>query len=354
MSLSILGIGLVSAIGSNLNDIRLVLEGSREPITKEIKVKTSEGEISGTFMSADTSGLEKYIQKSSLRRTDSFTKMALLSSYLSLEDAQIHFEDKTKVGIVFGSGYGPFQTTFGFLDSVIDFGDKCASPTLFASSVHNYLASQVSIQMKIEGACFTITNFEKTTLNVFQTAQNLLDSGFLDYVLVGIGDEYCPVWGYYNLKNKSEENKNNSDKTKRKFGEGFITFLLSKSSIKNYKYCKIDSINFGEYLSNINPPILEKCDDILLHSSKRIPPEILNSSKASIVSYANLYGSVPFGNAFDIGIAALSMYDKKNYVNNFVEIFKESAENNAWTDNKIFGCLQYDNNKNFSLITLSK
>src|SRR3972149_3161853 len=142
---------------------------------------------------------KKYTDKRQDSRIDRFIQMALLSSFLAIEDSGLILDDRTRIGIIFGSGYGPLQTTFRFLDSLIDFGDKCASPTLFANSVHNSLASHVSILLKVQGPCLTVTCFEQTTFSVMTTAINWLREGTADYVLAGVGDEYCDVRGYATL-----------------------------------------------------------------------------------------------------------------------------------------------------------
>ena len=158
----ITGMGTVSALGCGIETLRAGLDKRVLPNIVGEKIEGAHEEIDLKVYTAEVDGLDRFVPKRALRRIDRFNRMALMASFLALEDSGITITDRTRVGIVFGSGYGPLSTTFGFLDSLIEFGDKCASPTLFANSVHNALASQVSISMKIEGPSLTVTSFEAT------------------------------------------------------------------------------------------------------------------------------------------------------------------------------------------------
>jgi len=196
MSLSILGLGTVCALGSGVENFRLGLKGERQPDVVDTTVKGLEQPMSLPVYQAQIDELDRFIPRRALRRIDGFAKMALLSTHLALEDAGMRIENKARVGIVVGSGYGPIRTTFDFLDGIIDDGDHCALPTHFANSVHNALASQISIFLDIQGPCTTITCFDNTVANVLMTARNWLKDGTVDFVIAGLGDEYNDVLGY--------------------------------------------------------------------------------------------------------------------------------------------------------------
>ena len=137
MELSILGIGSVSAVGCGADSLRAALEGSVRPRVEPATVDGESGQPGLPFYSASVGDLERFVPRRALRRIDRFTRMALLASYLTLEDSGVKIEDTSRVGIVFGTSYGPLETTFRYQDTIIDDGDKGASPTLFANSVHN-------------------------------------------------------------------------------------------------------------------------------------------------------------------------------------------------------------------------
>ena len=229
MKPSILGIGSVSALGCGISTIKEGLLAERRPNIEKKRLLTAEGEKTLPVYSSTVEGLDRFIPRNKLRRVDPFLQMGLLSSYLAFEDSGIEIEDKSRVGIIFGTGFGPLQTSFSFFDTLIDDGDKCASPTLFANSVHNSMVSNVSIALKIEGPCQTLTCFDMTTAAVFSTASSWIESGVVDYVLAGVGDEYCEVRGYATLLSGSK-NKDCSYLP----GEGFVAFLLGGENRQGY------------------------------------------------------------------------------------------------------------------------
>ena len=112
MSLSILGIGTVSALGSGVQSLREGLQDKIKPNIEEKVIPTSDGEKKLPVYQPIAEGLDQFIPKRALRRVDHFAQIALLSTYLAIEDSGIEFENKSRVGVVFGSGYGPTRTTY--------------------------------------------------------------------------------------------------------------------------------------------------------------------------------------------------------------------------------------------------
>jgi len=184
---------------------------------------------------------------------------------------------------------------------------------MFANSVHNSLVSNVSIALNIEGPCQTLTCFDMTTAAVFSTASQWLKSGTVDYVLAGVGDEYCEVRGYATLLSGSH---NVNELSPMEFnqcsylpGEGFTAFLLGKEESKK-GYGRIDSVKSGKI------PDLE-CRDCDAHfltangNSKTGPfYEQFTKEEVPAFCYSQLYGGMPVGLGFDMAIAALSLKEK--------------------------------------------
>jgi 3-oxoacyl-[acyl-carrier-protein] synthase II len=207
-------------------------------------------------------GLDAFMDKRQLRRVDRFSQMALLASYQALADAGTDLKNTSNTGIVFGSAYGASSATFSFLDSVINDGDKCASPTLFALSVHNSLAAQVSVNMGITGPVQTFSTFGDTVFNVLQLAESWLNNSAADYVLAGFGDEHCAVRTYVAVSCGCDCIP----------GEGFTVLLLSKDEKTKYGTLNIERSETAE--------------------GKRI-------------SYEHLFGSFPTNTGMNIAAAAV-------------------------------------------------
>ena len=340
MKPSILGIGSVSALGCGISTIKEGLLAERRPNIEKKRLLTAEGEKTLPVYSSTVEGLDRFIPRNKLRRVDPFLQMGLLSSYLAFEDSGIEIEDKSRVGIIFGTGFGPLQTSFSFFDTLIDDGDKCASPTLFANSVHNSMVSNVSIALKIEGPCQTLTCFDMTTAAVFSTASSWIESGVVDYVLAGVGDEYCEVRGYATLLSGSK-NKDCSYLP----GEGFVAFLLGGENRQGYG--TIDNVKTGRIkdldFSRADAHFLAANGD----SGTGTYYDQIGRGNAPHFSYSHLYGGMPVGQGFDVAIAALSIKE-----GNLYSPLDGSEKKNAPGLKKV-DCIQCDDNGSAGVITVS-
>ncbi len=379
---SILGIGPVFAGGCGVASLRAALEGSIQPrlslaglsLVRDSNlaprepnrdrqgaanpnhdgegaaVQTESGPV--PVYEASVDDLDRFMPRRALRRLDKFTRMALLASFMAVKDAGLPIEDRSRIGIVFGTGFGPLETTFRYQDKIIDQGDRGASPTLFANSVHNAPASAVSIFMKIKGPCLTITNFERTTTEVLRSASAWLSRGTVDYVLAGVGDEYCAVLGYALRRlgagkpNRDREGAAVHTESARidplRFdrcsyvpAEGFVTFLLGRE-VRNGAYARVCDLvsepscdrldsallaahravflaangdrSSGRFYNRLLMRDLPVRDSNLLarDSNLRVRDSNLAPAGPRIAAYSPLYGSMPVGLGFDLALAGIS------------------------------------------------
>ena len=230
----------------------------------------------------------------------------------AIEDSGIEVQGSERVGIIFGSGYGLLRTTFNFLDSIIEDGDECASPIKFATSVHNSLASNVSITLGIKGASLTISTFHHSTAGIFQTAMNWLDSKMVDHVLVGMGDEYCDAMGYV-LKRAECQHEENTYIP----GELFTCILLGRESEQQSGYGKIKEVHLSKKIDQVEPELFNKLDAVIIAENgescvANLYETVIPFGK-TIITYSSLYGCSTVGNGIDTAVAALSLRDKKLY-----------------------------------------
>lgn len=257
--LSILGIGTVSAMGCGVASMKATLEGSATRRLEPIPVPDDSAAFEHAVYAGAIDGLDRFIPRRALRRVDKFTRMALLASFLATEDSGLQLEDKSRIGIVFGTAYGPLATTFDYQNTIIEDGDNGASPTLFANSVHNALASALSIFMKVTGPAITITAFERTTAEVLRTAGRWIEEGRVDYVLAGVGDEYCPVLGYA-LSRLSDGGSGplqplKLDHCSYQPGEGCVTLLLGGGDAEG-KYGSVREIVSADSPSRLDARLI--------------------------------------------------------------------------------------------------
>ncbi|MCJ7818917.1 MAG: hypothetical protein MUP25_03745 [Syntrophales bacterium] len=92
-----------------------------------------------------------------LRRADDFISLAVVCSQMVLKNSPAKNLPADQTGIFIGTAYGPLETNFSSLASLIDDGEGQISPTLFSHSVYNAAAGYVARLLDIHGPALTIT-----------------------------------------------------------------------------------------------------------------------------------------------------------------------------------------------------
>jgi 3-oxoacyl-[acyl-carrier-protein] synthase II len=247
---AILGIGHVSACGTGIGDLREVLAGRRFPACEEQTIRTPRGQTTVRSHPARIAGLERFASSRQLRRIDRFAQMALLACGLAIEDAGQEIAEVVKaqrLGLVFATGHGPLGATFGFQDGILEGGDREASPALFTNSVHNMAASHVSIVLGLAAPSLTLSALEFGPAMAVATAQRWIERGEVDAVLVGFGEELCPLVLYAAacLCAQTGEDPASSEPSAAcayEPGEGFMAILLGKPDAAAARAVEIEGV----------------------------------------------------------------------------------------------------------------
>ena len=315
MNLSIKGIGVLGGFGCGTDALASALSsGQCKP--QSVSVKTSQGPLEMGVFCADTSRLEEFVNKKSLRRIDHFSKMAILGSCLALQDAGKLGEDLSRMATIIATGYGATRTTYAFLDSFIVDGDSCSSPTYFANSVHNAAVAHVSTLLNITGPGLTVSQFEMSVASALLTARCWLEEGSVDSVLFGAVDEYCDVLGYcwhryFGDRATAAHKMDPLNFTVQSAvpGEGASFFVLSRDDGGGSRYGSIKDVCLGIMDHFIEAPGRETIFFMGADGHKECGAQYKRflSEHPRATCYTPLYGSLPTGPAFDIAIAALSI-----------------------------------------------
>ena len=356
MGIYINGIGVAGGFGSGVEDMLASLEKGASPLK-------AQGGDNGHAYLAETSKLEAFVPKKSLRRIDHFSQMAILGACLAAQDAGSPSLGTGRTGLIVCSGYGASQTTFSFLDSVINDGDACASPTLFSNSVHNSAAGHISILLKLGGPCLTVSQFEMSVHSALLTAQQWLHEGRVDQVLFGAVDEYCDVLGYCWRRFFGEDDIGimtplSQERQSAMPGEGSAFFLLSKDKREKSRYGAVvdvrtgrledKGINFsGDAIYFLGADGHKGCDRLY---TEMIPRGI------EAACYSPLYGSLPIGPAFDMAIAALSIRERRIFASPESVADQEGLRiirNSSVMTPESIACLKLAKEDEFGLITIA-
>ncbi|MBI5017252.1 MAG: beta-ketoacyl synthase chain length factor [Deltaproteobacteria bacterium] len=297
------GVGLVGAFGTTPEALRAALADPPRP-----------GERGA--LTAETARLEEFVSRRELRRVDHFSRLALLGAHLALADAGAGAEPRDRLAVVVATGYGPVATTFGFLDSVIDGGDACASPTHFSNSVHNAAAAHVSILLGATGPSLTVSQFELSTASALVTARQWLAEGRVDAVLFGAVDEHCGVREYcwersFGPPKEEPPAPLDLDRQSAVPGEGAAFLLLTRDEGASPACGFVEAVEAGPRRRRALE--LPEGAAVVLgadgHRRCAAGYRRLVPAGTPVAAWAAAYGSTPAGAGLDLAAAALCLRD---------------------------------------------
>lgn len=311
MRIIVRGIGVTGGFGCGVVEFsRALVEGTSR--LSSLTLQTVEGPVEIPVFRADTRRLEEFCAKQNLRRIDHYSRLGLLGAYLALADAGALTADRQRLGIIVASGFGATASTAAFLDSLIDYGDVCASPTHFANSVHNAAAANISIMLKATGPNLTVSQFDLSVPSALLAARQWLAQGRVDRVLFGAVDELHPLLSYvacrtHGVPATAMMTPLRSSRETAIMGEGAAFLLLSRADGESDCYCTIEEVTTGSLPAGALPlpadALMVLGADGRRESGGRY--RALVPSAARIACYSPLYGSMPAGPAFDLAAAAL-------------------------------------------------
>jgi 3-oxoacyl-[acyl-carrier-protein] synthase II len=303
------GVGTVGGFGCGISDLSRALNGGIVP-PGTLDLSTGSGPIAFPAFRADTSRLKEFIPARTLRRIDHFSRLALLGSYLALADAGLAETEHHRLGVIIASGYGATGATYAFLKSFINDGDICASPTCFASSVHNSAAAHISIHLGATGPSLTVSQFDLSVPSALISVRQWLLEGRVDRVLFGAVEELSELIGYAWYRQRGAPRMPMTplwtEKETAIPAEGAAFLLFSRTEEARAGYCTLETAITGSH-ANAGFP-LPGAGLLLLGADGRRETGrryAVLAENARIACYSPLYGSMAAGPAFDLAAAAL-------------------------------------------------
>ena len=257
------GIGMISGSGITLDPLRVAAGSIPQLIPDEL--------------------IKSYKLPRMMRRADRFSRICAIVANETVLDAGADPEMMKNSGIMVVSAIGPHQTTFAFLDELLDYPEDEVSPTKFSHSVHNAAASYISILCGINGMSLTVTGFDNPWFNALVMAETVLLQGSCQQVLLVGADENGL------LSNLLEDNLN-KQLSKDRITECAVGMILSKEPGSN-DYCSISAV------ASITADLIVSKDKIKLATGAE-----------PLIDY-NLPTTM-FGNALDCAATALSIIER--------------------------------------------
>ena len=291
MRLSITGLGLAAA-GIDLEQLKNNIVSSTRPQPSPEKAETAE--------------LNNYFTPRKLRRVDHFTRMTMLAACRAMQDhAGMNQDDfKTQLpipddmGIIIGSGYGPSETVFHFLDSIIEHGAECASPLSFSHSVHNIPAATISLFLNYQCPCTTVCQTYAPLTTALNNAACWIYEGRAKNILLGLVDEKTSLLEYNTKRMLAKK----EPITEIPLGEGACFFMLSDTS--ESESAKYGSLEFKTIQQN---DLAAMCKGSAVFSPKRT---IGRLKEINVSAESSLNADMPTAAAIELAAAVL--YNREN------------------------------------------
>ncbi|MDX9745385.1 MAG: beta-ketoacyl-[acyl-carrier-protein] synthase family protein [Syntrophales bacterium] len=131
-----------------------------------------------------------FLSAKNARRMDRLSRLTAASARLAVEDAQliIHSQNRDRVGIIFGTAYGPTDLKIRCTEILLTEGPSRVNPTLVPNSVLNAPAGHASLELGFRGVNTTVTHQAASGETALVYAAMELHRGTMDVVLAGGAD----------------------------------------------------------------------------------------------------------------------------------------------------------------------
>jgi 3-oxoacyl-[acyl-carrier-protein] synthase II len=230
----ITGLGAITPIGSNVNDFWSNLVAGKSgaaPITRFDASKHK------TRFACEVKNFDPllYMEKAEARKLDLFTQFAFASVSECMKDSSLDLLniDKTKIGVIWGSGMGGMIT---YEEGMFDFfqNNKVPrfSPLFSIKIIPNITSGQIAIRYGLRGPSYSIAAACASSNCTIVDAYNLIKLGYADVIIAG-GSEapICdgPIGGFNAMRALSELNES-PETASRPFDKSRSGFVLGEGS----------------------------------------------------------------------------------------------------------------------------
>ena len=189
----ITGLGIVSSIGNNQQEVLASLREGRSGITfsQELKDSGMRSHVWGN-VKLDTTGL---IDRKVVRFMSDASIYAYLSMEQAIQDAGLsteEYQNNPRVGLIAGSGGGsPRFQVFGADAMRSPRGLKAVGPYVVTKAMGSGVSACLATPFKIQGVNYSISSACATSSHCIGNAVEQIQLGKQDIVFAGGGEELC-------------------------------------------------------------------------------------------------------------------------------------------------------------------
>ncbi len=207
----ITGAGILSPIGNNASETWQGMKEGRLGISKTERFDTEE---IGVYLAGEVKDFDfkKYLSPREARRLDRFSQFAYVAASEAIENSGIDFDkyERTKLGVVLGSGMGGLLTTTQEFNKMVEKGPKAISPLFIPKSIINLAAGYISLKYNLQGPSTSVVSACASGTDAIGAAYHMVREGRCDAVVAG-GSEavICDfsIMGFHQMKALSQESE---------------------------------------------------------------------------------------------------------------------------------------------------
>ena len=230
---AVTGLGCVTPFGIGRHALFDALSAGRSAVSLVSSFDTSEFK---TKIAAEIKDFDPdpYFPKSETRRMDRFTQFAAVAAKDALLDAEIDLNhlDKSRAGIVLGSGFGGIATTLEQHKILLDRGAKRVSPMCVPMMIPNMAAGNLAILFGLRGPNETLCTACASSSHAIAAAFRMIQSGKADLMICG-GSE-APVnpliLAAFSSMNALSKRNGEPEKASRPFDKERDGFVLGEGA----------------------------------------------------------------------------------------------------------------------------
>ncbi len=185
----ITGMGIVSSIGNNLDDVRESLFECKPGITKAVDYG-SYGFKSQVYGNP-TIELEKYIDRRKLRFLADGSAWAYISAQQAIADAGLTESEVSneRTGLIVGTGGPSTRAIVKAADQTRERGAKHVGPFVVPKAMCSMASATLSTYLGIKGVNYSISSACATSNNCIGSSYELIKWGSQDVMIAGGGEE---------------------------------------------------------------------------------------------------------------------------------------------------------------------
>ncbi len=227
------GLGVVTCLGIEVETFWQNLLAGKSGISRFTHIDPTNLSVQFGGVVRDFDATKRFDAKL-VKRMDRFCQFALWSAVDAVNDAQLSFDniDKTRVGVIIGSGMGGIETWEKQHEIYITKGPSRVSPLLIPMMIPDIAAGNISIYYGLRGPNYCTTSACASGAHAIGSGYRHILSGDADIFIVG-GSE-APLTGFCvsAFANMGALSKRNDmpEKASRPFAQDRDGFVIAEGS----------------------------------------------------------------------------------------------------------------------------